>query len=76
MIELLLSCNVETGDALLHAIDEEFVEGKHKHMMENNREDYLSCLLAVELLLHHEDLKQEKNRLNNVHSQVSGHKIT
>ena len=28
MIELLLSYNVDTGEALLHAIDEEFVEGK------------------------------------------------
>ena len=29
MIELLLSYNVDTGEALLHAIDEEFVEGKN-----------------------------------------------
>ena len=28
MIELLLSYNVDTGEAILHAIDEEFVEGK------------------------------------------------
>jgi len=28
MIELLLNYNVDTGEALLHAIDEEFVEGK------------------------------------------------
>ena len=28
MIELLLSFNVDTGEALLHAIDEQFVEGK------------------------------------------------
>lgn len=28
MIELLLSYNVDTGEALLHAIDEEFVEGR------------------------------------------------
>ena len=28
MIELLLSYDVDTGEALLHAIDEEFVEGK------------------------------------------------
>jgi hypothetical protein len=28
MIELLLSYTVDTGEALLHAIDEEFVEGK------------------------------------------------
>jgi transient receptor potential cation channel subfamily C len=28
MIELLLSYNVDTGEALLYAIDEEFVEGK------------------------------------------------
>ncbi|CAM4750907.1 unnamed protein product [Rotaria magnacalcarata] len=41
MIELLLSYNVDTGEALLHAIDEEFVE-------------------AVELLLQHEDLKQQQ----------------
>jgi hypothetical protein len=27
MIELLLNYNVDTGEALLHAIDEEFVEG-------------------------------------------------
>ncbi len=27
MIELLLSYNIDTGEALLHAIDEEFVEG-------------------------------------------------
>ncbi|CAF4500248.1 unnamed protein product, partial [Rotaria magnacalcarata] len=38
MIELLLNYNVDTGEAILRAIDEEFVE-------------------AVELLLHHEDLK-------------------
>jgi len=30
MIELLLNYNVDTGEALLHAIDEEFVEGKKK----------------------------------------------
>jgi hypothetical protein len=30
MIELLLSYNVDTGEAILHAIDEEFVEGKTK----------------------------------------------
>lgn len=29
MIELLLNYNVDTGEALLHAIDEEFVEGKN-----------------------------------------------
>lgn len=28
MIELLLSYNVDTGEAILHAIDEEFVEGR------------------------------------------------
>lgn len=28
MIELLLSYNVNTGEAILYAIDEEFVEGK------------------------------------------------
>lgn len=28
MIELLLNYNVDTGEALLRAIDEEFVEGK------------------------------------------------
>ncbi len=28
MIELLLSYNIDTGEALLYAIDEEFVEGK------------------------------------------------
>ncbi|CAF4402793.1 unnamed protein product [Rotaria socialis] len=38
MIELLLNYNVDTGEAILRAIDEEFVE-------------------AVEILLHHEDLK-------------------
>lgn len=27
MIELLLNYNIDTGEALLHAIDEEFVEG-------------------------------------------------
>ena len=31
MIELLLNCNVDTGEALLHAIDEEFVEGRKKN---------------------------------------------
>ncbi|CAF4493895.1 unnamed protein product [Rotaria sp. Silwood1] len=45
MIELLLSYNVDTGEALLHAIDEEFVE-------------------AVELLLQHEDLKQQQQKNN------------
>jgi len=30
MMELLLSYNVDTGEAILHAIDEEFVEGKNK----------------------------------------------
>jgi len=27
MIELLLNYSIDTGEALLHAIDEEFVEG-------------------------------------------------
>ena len=36
MIELLLSYNVDTSEALLHAIDEEFVEGKKK----KKRRDY------------------------------------
>jgi hypothetical protein len=31
MIELLLNYNVDTGEAILHAIDEEFVEGKKKN---------------------------------------------
>ncbi|UJR21541.1 hypothetical protein I4U23_024626 [Adineta vaga] len=46
MIELLLSYNVDTGEALLYAIDEEFVE-------------------AVELLLQHDDLKQQQQKNNN-----------
>ncbi|CAF2578783.1 unnamed protein product [Rotaria sp. Silwood2] len=54
MIELLLSYNVDTGEALLHAIDEEFVE-------------------AVELLLQHEDLKQQqqKNHINVYNNRYS-----
>lgn len=35
MIEMLLSYNVDTGEALLHAIDEEFVEGKSNQILED-----------------------------------------
>jgi hypothetical protein len=61
MIELLLSYNVDTGEALLHAIDEEFVEGK----VDNDINIYLTFLFlltAVELLLQHEDLKQQQQQ--------------
>lgn len=60
MIELLLNYNIDTGEALLHAIDEEFVEGKTS--LVHSIEIYLYFRLAVELLLHHEDLKQQQQQ--------------
>ena len=76
MIELLLSYNVDTGEALLHAIDEEFVEGKCNQILEALLNAQLVfffffVFLAVELLLHHEDLKLQKTKINEINRKVS-----
>jgi hypothetical protein len=78
MIEMLLSYNVDTGEALLHAIDEEFVEGNSNQILEDQLSTrvffssfFVVVVLAVELLLQHEDLKQHKMKINEANSRVS-----
>lgn len=67
MIELLLGYNVDTGEALLYAIDEEFVEGRVTISCPLIRSSIciIIFLTAVELLLQHEDLKQQLQQKNN-----------
>ena len=88
MIELLLSYNIDSSEALLNAIDEEFVEGKSHRRCDPSFPVPL-FVLAVELLLQHEDLKryhhqqqqqqqqqQQTNSINPDNSRVSCHPIS
>ena len=81
MIELLLSYNIETCEALLFAIDEQFVEGKWSICFELIRSFvyiYLFLMLlltAVELLLQHEDLKRNQQQQQQQQQQSSKNNI-
>ena len=60
MVELLVVMGIATRDALLHAIDKEFVEVNKSHQRNENQSWKLNAnnffFQAVELLLEHEEL--------------------